>query len=44
MVTGAEIGEEEVLEIGGERMKYGQSDLTAVISVKYSPPPSVPKI
>ena len=40
MVTGAEIGEgEEVLEIGGERMKYGQSDLTAVISVKYSPPP-----
>ena len=39
MVTGAEIGEGEVLEIGGERMKYGQSDLTAVISVKYSPPP-----
>ena len=40
MATGAEIGEGEVLEIGGERMKYGQSDLTAVISVKYSPPPS----
>ena len=30
VVTGAEIGEGEVLEMGGERMKYGQSDLTAV--------------
>ena len=29
-MTGAEIGEGEVLEMGGERMKYGQSDLTAV--------------
>ena len=30
MVTGAEIGEGEVLEMGGERKEYGQSDLTAV--------------
>ena len=30
MVTGAEIGEGEVLEMGGERTEYGQSDLTAV--------------
>ena len=30
MVTGAEIGEGEVLERGGERTEYGQSDLTAV--------------
>ena len=30
MVTGAEIGEGEVLERGGERTDYGQSDLTAV--------------
>ena len=29
-MTGAEIGEGEVLEIGGERTEYGQSDLTAV--------------
>ena len=30
MVTGAEIGEGEVLVMGMERMEYGQSDLTAV--------------
>ena len=30
MVTGAEIGEGEELEVGGERTEYGQSDLTAV--------------
>ena len=30
MVTGAEIGEGGVLEMGGERTEYGQSDLTAV--------------
>ena len=30
MVTGAEIGEGEVLEMGGERKAYGQSALTAV--------------
>ena len=30
MVTGAEIGEGEVLEMGGERTEYGQSDVTAV--------------
>ena len=30
MVTGAEIGEGEILEMGGERTDYGQSDLTAV--------------
>ena len=29
-MTGAEIGEGEVLEMGGERMEYRQSDLTAV--------------
>ena len=29
-MTGAEIGEGEVLEMGGERTEYGQSDLTAV--------------
>ena len=30
VVTGAEIGEGEILEMGGERTEYGQSDLTAV--------------
>ena len=30
VVTGVEIGEGEVLEMGGERTEYGQSDLTAV--------------
>ena len=30
MVTGAKIGEGEILEMGGERTEYGQSDLTAV--------------
>ena len=30
VVTGAEIGEGEVLEMGMERTEYGQSDLTAV--------------
>ena len=30
MVTGAEIGEGEVLEMGGERTENRQSDLTAV--------------
>ena len=30
MVTGAEIGEGEVLERGGERTEYEQSDVTAV--------------
>ena len=30
MVTGAKIGEGEILEMGGERTEYGQSDLTPV--------------
>ena len=30
MVTGAEIGEGEVLKMGGERTEYGQSDVPAV--------------
>ena len=30
METGAEIGEGEVQEMGGERTEYGQCDLTAV--------------
>ena len=30
VVTGAEIGEGEVLKMGGERTEYGQSALTAV--------------
>ena len=29
-MTGAEIGEGEVLEMGGERTEYGQSDVTEV--------------